>query len=70
MSTFFFQKNLPVWERSLRTIVGLAVVVGAFLVPLEPWLKWALAASGASFVAMGFIGFCPMCAMAGRKLKS
>jgi hypothetical protein len=32
-------------------------------------LKWLLAASGASFVAMGFVGFCPMCAMFGRKLK-
>ncbi|SAL23506.1 hypothetical protein AWB68_00975 [Caballeronia choica] len=70
MSTLFFQKNLPQWERTLRTVLGLAVLIGAFLVPMEPWLKWLLVASGASFVAMGFVGFCPMCAMAGRRPRT
>jgi hypothetical protein len=69
MSAMFFQKNLPLWERVLRTVVGLAVVLAAFMLPMADVLKWLLAASGASFVAMGFVGFCPMCAMFGRKLK-
>ena len=70
MSTLFFQKNLPQWERALRTVLGLVVLIGAFLIPLEPWLKWLLVVSGASFVAMGFVGFCPMCAMAGRRPRT
>lgn len=70
MSAMFFQKNLPMWERIARTCVGLAVAVAAFMIPSEPWLKWLLVASGASFVAMGFVGFCPMCAMVGRKLDT
>lgn len=70
MSTMIFQKNLPLWERTLRTCIGLALAIGALLMPTEPWLKWVLVASGVSFVAMGFVGFCPMCAMFGRKLKS
>ena len=68
MSTMFFQKNLPMWERALRTCVGLAIAAVAFMIPTEPMVKWLLVASGASFVAMGFVGFCPMCAMVGRKL--
>lgn len=69
MSAMFFQKNLPLWERVLRTCVGLVVAIAAYLAPMEPGFKWVLAASGVSFIVMGFVGFCPMCAMVGRKPK-
>jgi hypothetical protein len=65
----FFQKNLPMWERVLRTLAGLIVIYAAWTLPMEPLLKWGLVACGGSFIAMGFVGFCPMCALAGRKLR-
>lgn len=65
----FFQKNLPLWERALRVCLGLAVVVVAFVTPLEPVYLWSAVAAGVVFACTGFIGFCPMCAIAGRKLK-
>ena len=33
-------------------------------------LAYAIAAGGAIAIITGFFGFCPMCAMAGRKLPS
>ena len=67
-SAMFFRKNLPMWERVIRTVVGLGVTALPFVVPVAPeLLKWLLIASGISFVAMGFVGFCPMCAMVGRR---
>ncbi|MCY1359496.1 hypothetical protein D9M68_708520 [compost metagenome] len=65
----FFQKNLPTWERALRLCVGLAVAVGALLLLVDPTIKWGTVAAGVVFACTGFIGFCPMCAMFGRKLK-
>ncbi len=65
----FFQKNLPMWERALRMCVGLLIVAAGFFIPLEPMLKWAAIGGGIMFACTGFIGFCPMCAMVGRKLS-
>jgi hypothetical protein len=60
--------NLPVFERLLRVITGGAIVICAFwLVP--DWPKWVAAGSGAFIVLTGVIGFCPMCALAGRRLE-
>ncbi len=65
----FYKKNLPVWERYMRVLAGAAMLAVGFTFGMEPWIKWLLVASGVSFAAMGFIGFCPLCAMAGRKIK-
>lgn len=64
-----FQKNLPTWERALRVCIGLAVVIAAFFVPVAFVIQWTAAAAGVIFACTGFIGFCPMCAMSGRKVK-
>lgn len=66
--SMFYKKNLPMWERALRVVAGVGMTAAAFSLGLDPWLKWVIVASGVSFVGMGFIGFCPMCAMAGRKI--
>ncbi len=65
----FFQKNLPKWERALRLCIGLVIVIASFVMPIEPAIKWVAVAAGVVFACTGFIGFCPMCAMFGRKLK-
>jgi len=64
-----YVKNLPGWERALRALLGLAMIAGGLLA----WSGlpgYALAAAGATALLTGFIGFCPMCALAGRKLPT
>ncbi len=63
----FFQKNLPAVERAIRFVIGLSIIaLGTLFAPNE-WLKWSAVAAGAMAACTGFIGFCPMCAMVGRK---
>jgi hypothetical protein len=55
-----FNRNLPVWERVLRSVVGLAIVAFGLLAP-------GLAASPIGYIiaAAGVVA----CAVAGRRLK-
>ena len=63
----FYVKNVPTWERALRVIVGLAVVAWSVLALGGLW--GAVVALSAAGIAMsGLFGFCPACAMVGRKL--
>lgn len=65
-----YAKNLPGWERALRVVMGLAGLAFAAI----GWstagfgLAVAIALMGAMLALTGLFGFCPMCAMAGRKL--
>lgn len=65
----FYKKNLPMWERILRVIVSLIIIGVTFHSPLAAWAKWLIAVSAMVSMGFAFIGFCPMCAMYGRKLK-
>jgi hypothetical protein len=52
----------------MRVIAGLILVAwGLIGLPATP-LGYLFAASGAVAILTGFFGFCPMCAMVGRKL--
>ncbi|MFO1340932.1 MAG: DUF2892 domain-containing protein [Burkholderiaceae bacterium] len=63
----WYVKNVPAGERVLRTLAG-AVAAGVSLAWLAaPW-GWLGAASAAGLALSGLVGFCPMCAMVGRKL--
>ncbi len=64
----FYAKNVPGWERAARVIAGLSMVgAGLFYFP-GSMLGYGVAASGVVALLTGFVGFCPMCAMVGRKL--
>ena len=63
----FYVKNVPTWERVLRVVVGLAVVAWSLLALGGVW-SIVIAASAAGIVASGLFGFCPACAMVGRRL--
>ncbi len=63
----FYVKNVPGWERVLRVLVGLAVVAWAVM-GLGGTQGWLLAAAAAGIVVSGLVGFCPACAMVGRRL--
>ncbi|MYM29329.1 Protein of unknown function [Duganella sacchari] len=63
----FYVKNVPGWERVLRVVLGLIVAAGALALLGGVW-GTLLALSAAGIVASGLVGFCPMCAMVGRRL--
>jgi len=60
----FYIKNVPNWERVLRILGSVAAAIYAYQA------GYGLLISGliASFALTGVFGFCPMCAMVGRKL--
>lgn len=63
----FYVKNVPNWERVLRIVAGLIVIALAFS-QLSGVLATVVAASAAGIVVSGLVGFCPMCALVGRRL--
>lgn len=67
----FFAKNLPGPERALRIALGLGLIFLGMLY-FEGGLKsragMVSAGSGLIAIATGFVGFCPACALLGRKL--
>lgn len=64
----FYVKNVPNWERAIRLIMGVLALTYAAATWGGP--AWAVGAGavGAMMAMTGLIGFCPMCAMVGRKL--
>ena len=63
----YFKTNLPGWERATRIAMGVMVVGLAYLYAPTSFLTWVGIAMGVMFAGTGFIGFCPMCAMVGRR---
>jgi hypothetical protein len=72
----FYRKNLPGWERAMRSVGGAVMIAyGLFGMPGLPGTSgtmagYLIAGTGAVAILTGFFGFCPMCAMVGRKLPS
>lgn len=66
-----FKKNLPVCERVLRGVAGLVMVACGLLGPglAGTPVGFIIAASGVGTLLTGFVGYCPACAVAGRRLK-
>lgn len=64
----FYRENLPGWERGVRVAGGLGMIAcGYFGLNGMPF-GWLLDAAGLVTLATGFVGYCPACALAGRKL--
>ena len=63
-----YSKNLPVWERGVRlagaAVMGLCALQFGGTPP-----GWAFGIMGAALAVTSISGFCPACAVAGRKLK-
>ncbi|WP_336693783.1 DUF2892 domain-containing protein [Delftia acidovorans] len=66
---FYLKRNLPLWERILRTAGALALAALAAMA----WTGnsstgfWLLITGTATLALTGIIGFCPACAMFGRQ---
>ena len=63
-----YLKNVSTAERALRVVLG-AAVAGAGVVMVGGAAGWLIAASATGLVLTGLVGFCPACALFGRKLK-
>ena len=62
----FYRKNVWAWEQLVRLIAG-AVMIGGGLLYLIGWPGYAVAATGLYVALTGVFGYCPACAMIGRK---
>ena len=63
----FYRKNIYAWEQVLRLIVG-AMMIGIAIWALPgSWIGYGLMIGGAGLMVTGFLGYCPACAMVGRK---
>ena len=65
----FYVKNVPGWERGLRVAAGLLMIACGLLGLAGLLVGYLVAAAGVVTMLTGFLGICPMCAMAGRKLS-
>jgi hypothetical protein len=63
----YFKTNLPGWERAIRVAMGVMVAGLAYLYAPNLTMAWIGVAMGAMLAGTGFIGFCPMCALVGRR---
>ena len=63
----FYRKNVGPTERALRFIAGVSMVIGALALLGTTPLGLLVAGTGVVSVATGLVGFCPACAMVGRR---
>jgi hypothetical protein len=68
VKTAFYAKNLPSRERVLRVVLA-GIVAALALLFLPAPSSWALAISALGFSVTGIVGFCPACALVGRRLE-
>ncbi|MBT9501161.1 MAG: DUF2892 domain-containing protein [Burkholderiaceae bacterium] len=64
---FFIKRNLPRWERALRIVMGVAVGTAVFSGFTSGIVTWLAIGTAATLVLTAFVGFCPACAMVGRR---
>lgn len=64
----FYLKNVRNWERILRIVMGMMALVFAGINWGSSGLAVGAGFMGAMLAMTGLFGFCPMCAMVGRKL--
>lgn len=66
----FYPKNVPNVERVLRVGLGAVFMMVAFMmVDTSLLAALILLVSAAIVIITGFIGWCPACAMVGRRIK-
>ena len=69
----FMKSEMGLVMNIVLGIIGAAVaswLLGFLGITLGGWIGYLIAGAGVVTVMTGFFGFCPMCAMAGRRLPS
>ncbi|MFJ3055212.1 DUF2892 domain-containing protein [Herbaspirillum sp. NPDC087042] len=64
----FYMKNVPTGERILRVLIGVVALAVAALNWGGSVLAIGAGVVGVMLAMSGLVGFCPMCALVGRKL--
>ena len=62
-----FKPNVPGWERIVRAIVAIGILIAVVIVPLTGAIGWIVGLSGGGLLVSSLMGFCPACALAGRR---
>ena len=65
--TMFYPKNVPNVERAVRIAIGIALL--GIALNGQGLLGGLLMATAGFVVVTGFVGWCPLCALVGRKIK-
>jgi hypothetical protein len=63
----YLKTNLPGWERALRVAMGVVIATMAYQFAVTALGSWIGIGMGIMLAVTGFVGFCPMCAMVGRR---
>ena len=66
----FYRKNIYAWEQMTRLVLGAAMAVWGLFFAGGGLLGYGVAATGLFLAITGVFGFCPACAMVGRKLRN
>ncbi|MFC4159448.1 YgaP family membrane protein [Chitinimonas lacunae] len=61
-----FPSNLPLWERIVRVVAGVTLGLLCYDIA-EAWLRWPVLGVAGAAVFTGLTGFCPTCAVIGRR---
>ena len=64
----FYRKNIYRWEQWSRVVLGIGMAAWGVLVAGD-LLGYGGAVAGAGLAVTGIIGWCPACAMIGRRIK-
>jgi hypothetical protein len=64
---FHLKRNLPHWERALRIGSGVLVTYAALSGYTQGVVTWLAYGTAATLILTAFVGFCPACAMVGRR---
>jgi Protein of unknown function (DUF2892) len=64
-----YRKNLYQWEQWSRVAIGVTMIVWGLFFAQMPLVGYIVAAGGATLAVTGVVGWCPACAMIGRRLK-
>jgi len=67
---FYLKKNVTGWERVARVIGGGTLAAAGWLLYEGMSAGYILIAIGAMSLVTGMMGFCPACAMVGRRHES
>ena len=62
-----YRKNLPSWERFVRILAGIVMIVCGLAGLKGVRIGYLIACGGMFTLVTGFVGYCPACAVAGRK---
>lgn len=68
VSSIVYIKNVPDWERWVRVLMGIVLLGAALAIFGYGWLGFGTGVFGFIVMMTGIVGFCPACALAGRKL--